>query len=344
MKPTVKPALALRIATVMQMMGIEGLPRNYELVYEAYAGTDPGLVRSFKVLGKQPSQADLDVVGRRYLPHHFEAGSLEEHTGRVKGEMAAFLEILQMEQSSLAQYGQLVGEAMESMSGGDGQIDPKLASSMQALGAATRERQERTESISRQVSEQTAKLETVNQEMLSTELQKFTDALTGLGNRRMFNIELAGMFKQDGLMPVFGVVVGEVDNYDRLVERGVNVQEMLKVIATHLRASIPQNTLLCRFDGGKFGLIYRESTQPDVERFAQRSLKMMMDSKALQSVPMCMGACMSEDASDGMDIVTLAEKALRDAHAKGPNTLMFHTVANGHGLGKNYALYDAVTG
>ena len=44
--------LALRIATAMQQMGIDAVPRNYELVYEAYAGANPELVRDFIALGK----------------------------------------------------------------------------------------------------------------------------------------------------------------------------------------------------------------------------------------------------------------------------------------------------
>ena len=43
--------LALRIATAMHQMGIAAAPRNYELVYEAYAGANPDLVRDFIALG-----------------------------------------------------------------------------------------------------------------------------------------------------------------------------------------------------------------------------------------------------------------------------------------------------
>ena len=45
-------SIALRVATAMHQMGIDGLPRNYELVYEAYAGSNPELVRDFIALGK----------------------------------------------------------------------------------------------------------------------------------------------------------------------------------------------------------------------------------------------------------------------------------------------------
>lgn len=342
MKPTANATLTMRIAAAMQMMGINGLPRNYELVYEAYAGTDQALVRAFKLLGRQPSQAELDQLGRRFLPHHFEAGSLEAHTDRVKDEMAAFVEILQMERASLAQYGQLIEETMDHLSGDQAALPVQLAGPMEALGHATRSRQERAETISRQVSEQTVKLEAVNQEIQLAEQQKFTDALTGLGNRRMFNKELASLFKQELAKPLFGVVIGEVINYDRLAERNGQGPAVLKAVASHLRAAIPSDTLACRFDGGKFGLIYRNSDRADVNRLAERALVLTTQSNTTQSVPMNMGACMSEHASDGFDIVSLAEKALRSAQDKGPNTLVFHTeTASSYGAQKNYAIYEA---
>lgn len=60
--------IALRVATAMKQMGIDGLPRNYELVYEAYAGCNPDLVRDFIALGKYKTQGALDELGRKYLP------------------------------------------------------------------------------------------------------------------------------------------------------------------------------------------------------------------------------------------------------------------------------------
>lgn len=54
--------ITLRIAMAMKQMGIDGLPRNYELVYEAYAGGNPDLVRDFIALGKFKTQAALDVL------------------------------------------------------------------------------------------------------------------------------------------------------------------------------------------------------------------------------------------------------------------------------------------
>jgi diguanylate cyclase len=75
-------SIALRVATAMHQMGIDGLPRNYELVYEAYSGSNPELVREFIALGKVKTQEALDELGRKYLPHHHGMGCSAARTAR----------------------------------------------------------------------------------------------------------------------------------------------------------------------------------------------------------------------------------------------------------------------
>ena len=96
-------------------MGIEGLPRNYELVYEAYSGSNPELVREFIALGKIKSQEALDELGRKYLPHHHEDGLLSRQNGQVRAEMSNFISLLNEEKISLTDYGRVIGHASKTI-------------------------------------------------------------------------------------------------------------------------------------------------------------------------------------------------------------------------------------
>ena len=55
-------SIGLRVATAMYQMGIDGLPRNYELVYEAYSGTNPELTKEFVGIPVQTDEGDFDYV------------------------------------------------------------------------------------------------------------------------------------------------------------------------------------------------------------------------------------------------------------------------------------------
>ena len=117
----------------MKQMGIDGLPRNYELVYEAYAGGNPELVREFIALGKYKTQAALDELGRKYLPHQHEASVLQRSAGAISNEMSNFMDLLSQERSSLNDYGRLIGEASQVIRAAGG----ALGSSLEALQRAT---------------------------------------------------------------------------------------------------------------------------------------------------------------------------------------------------------------
>lgn len=68
-KPNGQPILPetmLVIAEAMAKLGIEPLPRNYELLHEVLKGGNADLQRDFAGLGHRPRQADLDDLGLHY--------------------------------------------------------------------------------------------------------------------------------------------------------------------------------------------------------------------------------------------------------------------------------------
>ena len=56
------PDVAGQITYAMRSMGVAPIPRNYELFYEAYIGSNPALTRDLAALGSQATQAELDAL------------------------------------------------------------------------------------------------------------------------------------------------------------------------------------------------------------------------------------------------------------------------------------------
>lgn len=85
------PPITARIAHVMGNLGIAGLPRNYELLFEAMNG-NASLAREIAALGKAPEQATLDSIALRHsLPSHnvLAAGQAAGEAVRVLAEISA---------------------------------------------------------------------------------------------------------------------------------------------------------------------------------------------------------------------------------------------------------------
>ena len=76
--------IASKIALTLRQMGIPGLPRNYELFYEAYTGTNQALIADIIDLGTKATQERLDHISARHLGR----GRAEDIVESARNEIA----------------------------------------------------------------------------------------------------------------------------------------------------------------------------------------------------------------------------------------------------------------
>ncbi|MCM2440786.1 GGDEF domain-containing protein [Agrobacterium vitis] len=351
MQPMKNPAssIALRVATAMHQMGIEGLPRNYELVYEAYSGSNPDLVREFIALGKVKTQDALDALGRKYLPHHHEDGLLARHNNKVRAEMSSFISLLNQEKLSLTDYGRLIGDATKGILTDTDLGNPELSRSIQALKAATDQRVAENSNVVKTVVEKTEQLADVQREADQVEQAKFVDALTGMGSRRAFNKALAKVYANPALPTLCGLAVGEIDDFAKLADHlGPTVTErFIKQIAKVVKAVAGKDDLACRFDGSRFGLLFYTSDQDEISRIVN-AVRVKLKATAvvnagsngsLAALTMSFGICLSEQAPNAFDLMTYSERALTASKSSGGDTVTLYGVTENSYVPKDWLIY-----
>ncbi|MFC5443662.1 GGDEF domain-containing protein [Rhizobium halophytocola] len=332
----------------MHQMGIDGLPRNYELVYEAYSGTNPDLVRDFIALGKLKTQEALDVLGQKYLPHHHEESVLAQQNGKVRSEMSNFISMLNEEKVSLSDYGRVIGHASRAMQK-EGDIDPaELGNSISALRAATEKRASENSNVVRAVVNKTASLAELQREAEEQDATRFTDALTGLGTRRAFNVAISKVYANPSMPVLCGAAIGEIDDYQKLAEQlGAPVAErFLKQTAKVIEAVVGREDVACRFDGGRFGLLFYTGDQDEISRIIElvrQKLKATVintpNGKAISPLGMSFGICLSSQAPNAFDLTNFSEKALATSKAAGGNTVTVYGASDGN-LPKSWMIYQ----
>lgn len=94
------PDVAGQITFAMRSMGVAPIPRNYELFYEAYIGSNPALTRDLAALGGQATQEELDELGSQYFTHS-PARVFDDVHSRIAAELEGLLRVLRQEQTSL---------------------------------------------------------------------------------------------------------------------------------------------------------------------------------------------------------------------------------------------------
>ncbi len=322
--------IALRIATAMKQMGIDGLPRNYELVYEAYAGGSPDLVRDFIALGKFKTQEALDALGRKYLPHQHEASVLQRSAGALGSEMGNFMDLLSQERASLNDYGRLVGEASQVIRDAGG----PLGGSLEALQRATEARVSHTAEMAEKVTAQSAALEGIRREMAEFEATKFIDPATKLGNRRAFNKALARVYAEPGLPAPCGIAIAEADAERRFTPG------QLEALSDHLvgfyggliRQAFRMGGLAVRLGGLRFGFLFHTSEESEVRRlvdllraaFQAAELRDPRTGRNLGHLTLSAGLCMAHHAESAPDLTTACKRALAQAKGAGGDRVVVY--------------------
>lgn len=205
---------------------------------------------------------------------------------------------------------------------------------------ATHSRQARTAALSERVAGCRTAIDAVTMALSANERQKFTDSLTGLGNRRMFNKALAEIIKTENAVADFAVMVADLDSTGRL-----NPRDLASNAAKVLSSCLPQGARLCRFDGLRFGILYHEANPALILEAGQRARKALTVyssgvsamHRGAVGIP-SVGICMYSSAADAFDVVSLAERALQEAQRSGGDVVVFAPEAF-HGKAKNLALY-----
>ena len=111
------PDIAAQVTYAMRIMGVSPIPRNYELFYEAYIGSNPKLTRELAALGSKASQEELDEIGGQYFGHHHGATAIDGAHMRIAGELDGLLRLLKQEQTSLESYNKLLDETFVRING-----------------------------------------------------------------------------------------------------------------------------------------------------------------------------------------------------------------------------------
>ena len=119
--------------------------------------------------------------------------------------------LLQEEKTSLSDYGRLIGEASQAIFSGDQGSAQALGNSIERLRQATERQATRNAAMEARVANQSETMDTIQRDLAAFEATKFTDAATGLGNRRAFNKAVAKVYANPELPLPCALAVVEVD-------------------------------------------------------------------------------------------------------------------------------------
>ncbi|MFJ6323564.1 MULTISPECIES: GGDEF domain-containing protein [unclassified Rhizobium] len=322
------PDVAGQITYAMRSMGVAPIPRNYELFYEAYIGSNPALTRELAALGSSATQEELDDIGAKYFPRH--AGRVfDDAHARLTVELDAVLRALKQEQSTLDSYNRLLGETCERISSRNHNSADLLRSAIDMLTAATGDTMAHGEKTVENVVQRSQEMDQVRKELDEYKRIANTDALTRLSNRRAFEDRLISIFDNALTRPTTALVLADIDHFKRINDTyGHPVgDKILATVASIIRANVRREVFVSRIGGEEFALIVEGAAIDDVVAICERIRRTLESTPFKNSrtkidygtITLSLGICMASEAADSGELYNKADLALYCAKNAGRN-------------------------
>jgi len=338
-----------QIIYAVRSMGIAPIPRNYQLFYEAYLGSNPDLTRDLAALGNSATQEELDDLSHRYLGTGQAAVVENAHT-RLLGELDSLLKLLRQEQNSLESYSKLLGETAQRINSKSNFSTDLLSSAISLLSEATGTTIAHGENTVVGVAQRSQEMDEVRKELDEYKRIANTDSLTRIANRRAFDERLASLYNSSSMLPVVALVLADIDNFKKINDSfGHPVgDKILATVASVIRSNVRKDVFVARSGGEEFAMIVEGNTPEEVMILCER-VRRALETRTFRNsrtgvdygpVTLSLGFAMGSQAGDPGELYTDADTALYHAKNGGRNrTVFFEEGMKKDYVGKNWLIY-----
>ncbi|NML73314.1 GGDEF domain-containing protein [Rhizobium sp. S-51] len=342
------PDIAAQITYAMRTMGVAPIPRNYELFYEAYIGSNPTLTKELAALGSKATQDELDELGRQYFGNH-QSQVIENAHSKLIAELDGLLRVLQQEQTSLVSYNKLLGETYTRISSKSHTSADILRSAINILSEATGDTMAHGEKTVEKVSQKSQEMDQVRKELDEYKRIANTDSLTRIANRRAFDERLAAIYDSGTSAPLTGLVLADIDNFKKINDTyGHPVgDKILATVATVIRANVRKDCFVARTGGEEFAVIVDGNTAEEVNQMCER-IRTALETTPFKNsktgvnygpITLSLGFCMAGDAEDPGELYAKSDIALYCAKNAGRNRTKIYEDGMKKDFTKSWLIY-----
>ena len=343
-----RPDAATTVVLTMRQLGVAGLPRNYELFYDAITLGNRELTDALSALGPRPTQKRLDEVARRHLKHRNELAADDTHE-RVAKKLDEIIALLKKERRSMETYGQILGETSEGLASRQALSRDFLEKIISVTATATQTSLENRDKTVSSINDKSGELQEVKLKLEEYKRLADTDPLTQLFNRRAFDRALSSIYDSGEGASNSALILIDIDRFKTINDRfGHPVGDrILQLVAGIIRSVVKDNVFLARTGGEEFAVVPHGLTEDEVFQTAELIRDAVMGAPFVNvsngtsygPVTVSLGICVAGQAQNPDDLYIKADRALYASKAGGRNrSTRFSSLREGNFL-KNWMLY-----
>ena len=342
------PDIAAQVSYAMRQMGIAPIPRNYELFYEAYIGSNPKLTKDLAALGAHATQEELDAIGAQFFSHQ-QANNVQGAHGRIVNELQDLLVLLKEEQNSLENYSKVLEETHSRITAKNAASVDLLRNAIGVLSDATGETMAQGKVTVEGVEAKSREMEDIRKELDEYKRIANTDSLTRLYNRRAFDDRLSSIYDTQRGRATTALIICDIDHFKRVNDTfGHPVgDKILATVANIIKTNVRKDAFVARTGGEEFAIIVDQSTPDDAFMVAERVRKALENTPFKNSrtginygpITLSMGYCMADHTEDPQDLYLKTDIALYCAKAAGRNRTLHFEDGMKKEASKSWLLY-----
>jgi diguanylate cyclase len=337
------------IADIMNKAGVVGLPRNYEIYYEAYAGSNESLRTALAKLGPRPSQQDLDELSRDFFAQSNQAGIVETAHDQIADKIEEVTNLLMRERNSLEKYGSILDRTSAGLNSRQALNADILRKIVGIMAVATDSTIEQGRQIASSIADTSAELEEVRTKLVEYKKLADTDPLTQLANRRAFDRAMAAIFQDNKGKLFSALIVADIDRFKDVNDRYGHPagDKVLQRLARVMMTCATANMLVARTGGEEFGIIVEGLSEEATVALAN-DVRAAVEKTPLGDeagidvaggITISMGVCMASEAASPDDLYIKADEALYVSKSGGRNRVTKYPVPGKTHQRKNWLIY-----
>lgn len=308
-----------KITVFMLKQQIAGIPRNFELVHDAFAGGNPELGRELAALGNRPSQAALDQLG---LKHRI-AGHCGVSAERLQGETLKTLTSLNdhlalgltQKRAFTNSVEGVIRSIREDVSVG---ID-QLLGELELLASIAKDMVRAETALSAQVLEGLESLKSADRAIRATQAAMKRDHLTGLANRISLFQTLEEVHAATSPAKPSALVLIEIIDLPGLQHQYGDeaVSKLIKGLAGIFRKAIKKQDVIARIEADTFAFVFEGINADDAHIIAERLFTTAENNLVFASetspgvggLPLAIGHATAHEAADPTSWLAIAKTA-----------------------------------
>ena len=327
--------IAEEVIDELKELSVAPRPECYEVWYEHKRNRSRPLSRKIEILSGRNdgiSTESLKKLHHQFFRAHDVQKRLGEFLDSVNLRADDLMDITGDFLASNESFSNDLTDCENQLKDGEnGREDAKAVITTLLQGIAeTKQRNKQLEDRLTDAQSEIGKLQDIAKEF---EIQSFTDALTGLSNRRYFDLCLLEEIEQQGRNKLpLSLIICDIDHFKKFNDKwGHDVgDQVLRLVAHVLSENTKGQDLVCRFGGEEFIILLPETTQEDAVILAdkirlavsKRRLKSKKSQSDLGNVHMSFGVSLYKDHMTSEDFIKRADDGLYRAKDEGRNRVV----------------------